>query len=74
MTPLRFMGIDYGTKRIGVAISDENNTLAFPKEIVLNDVNTLGRLADIIKNDNFMKNKEVDLKYLSLNRFSILDI
>lgn len=46
------MGIDYGTKRIGVAISDENNKLAFPKEIVSNDAHTLERLTEIIKEDN----------------------
>ena len=48
----RFMGIDYGTKRIGVAISDENQTLAFPKMIVLNDLNTFKNLGDIIKTEN----------------------
>ena len=48
----RFIGIDYGTKRIGVAISDENNTLAFPKEIVLNDSNAFKNLGDIIKKEN----------------------
>lgn len=48
---MRFLGIDYGTKRIGVAISDENGTLAFPKEIVLNDLNTFKRLGDIIKKE-----------------------
>jgi len=49
---MRFLGIDYGTKRIGVAISDENGTLAFPKEIVLNDKNVLTRFAEIIKEEN----------------------
>jgi len=48
---LRFMGVDYGTKRIGVAISDENHTLAFPKEIVLNDLNTFKKIGDIIKKE-----------------------
>ncbi len=47
----RFLGIDYGTKRIGVAISDGNNTLAFPKGIVLNDANTLSKLEEIIKKE-----------------------
>ncbi len=47
----RFLGIDYGTKRIGVAISDENHTLAFPKEIVLNDLNTFKKIGDIIKKE-----------------------
>ena len=48
----RFLGIDYGTKRIGLAISNENGTLAFPKEIVLNDVNTMKRLGEIIEKEN----------------------
>ena|ERR1035437_3095119 len=48
----RFMGIDYGTKRIGVAISDENHTLAFPKEIIPNDANLFKKLNDIIKEEN----------------------
>ena len=47
----RFLGIDYGTKRIGLAISDENNTMAFPKEIVLNGPETLKRLGEIIKKE-----------------------
>lgn len=52
MTMGRFMGIDYGTKRIGISISDENHTLAFPKEIVLNDKNTFKKLNDIVKEEN----------------------
>ena len=48
----RFLGIDYGTKRIGLAISDENGTLAFPKEIILNDASTLERIGKIIKSEN----------------------
>lgn len=47
----KFLGIDYGTKRIGVAVSDENSKLAFPKEIVLNDAKTLQRIGEIIKKE-----------------------
>lgn len=47
----KFLGIDYGTKRIGVAISDENGVLAFPKEIVLNDSNTFKRLGEIVERE-----------------------
>ncbi|PIR69048.1 Holliday junction resolvase RuvX [Candidatus Nomurabacteria bacterium CG10_big_fil_rev_8_21_14_0_10_03_31_7] len=46
---IRFLGIDYGTKRIGLAISDENGVLAFPKEIVLNDINIFKKLGEIIR-------------------------
>ena len=49
---MKFLGIDYGTKRIGVAISDENNVLAFPKEIIANDRDTLRKFGDIIKKEN----------------------
>ncbi|KKQ04111.1 MAG: hypothetical protein US12_C0005G0018 [Parcubacteria group bacterium GW2011_GWA2_36_24] len=48
----RILGIDYGTKRIGVAVSDENNKLAFPKEIVLNNSNTFKRLNEILEKEN----------------------
>lgn len=48
---MRVLSIDYGTKRIGLAISDENGRLAFPKEIVLNDVNTFKMLDKIIKKE-----------------------
>ncbi|MFA6273724.1 MAG: Holliday junction resolvase RuvX [Candidatus Paceibacterota bacterium] len=48
---MRFLGIDFGTKRIGVAISDENGTLAFPKEIVLNDLNTFKRIGEILEKE-----------------------
>ncbi|HTE48579.1 MAG TPA: Holliday junction resolvase RuvX [Candidatus Paceibacterota bacterium] len=47
----KFLGIDYGTKRIGIAISDDNGTLAFPKEIVGNDANTFARLGEIIERE-----------------------
>jgi putative Holliday junction resolvase len=49
---MKFLGIDYGTKRIGAAVSDENATLAFPKEIILNDKNTFKRFGEIIKEEN----------------------
>ena len=49
---MKFLGIDYGTKRIGVATSDENFTLAFPKEIVPNDKDTLKRIEEIIKEED----------------------
>lgn len=34
---MKYIGIDYGRKRIGVAISDEDGSLAFPEEIVDRD-------------------------------------
>ncbi len=47
----KFMGIDYGTKRIGVAISDESGTLAFPKEVMKNNGELFRKIADRIKTE-----------------------
>lgn len=33
---MRYMGIDYGTRRIGIALSDESGSMAFPEKIVEN--------------------------------------
>ena len=52
MFPGRFLGIDYGTKRMGVATSDENHILAFPKEIIQNDSDAFKKLGNIIKKEN----------------------
>jgi putative holliday junction resolvase len=49
---MRFLGIDYGTKRIGLATSDEEGILAFPREIVINNTDTLGKIGQIIKTEN----------------------
>ncbi|MDP3735673.1 MAG: RuvX/YqgF family protein [bacterium] len=33
---MRFLGIDYGTKHVGIAISDERGAVAFPKAVLVN--------------------------------------
>ena len=33
----RFLGIDYGSKRVGVALSDESETIAVPLSVLPND-------------------------------------
>ena len=60
---MKFLGIDYGTKRIGVAISDEEGVLAFPKEIILNGPETFKRIEEILKDENigeFVVGESVD--------------
>ena len=36
---MRRMGIDYGTKKIGIALTDESGVMAFPHGVVPNDGN-----------------------------------
>lgn len=45
---MRYMGIDYGTKRVGVALSDENGTMAFPHSVIPNDKKLLDTLEELI--------------------------
>lgn len=46
---MRLMGIDYGTKRVGVALSDESGRMAFPHIVLDNDSSLLQKLEDIVK-------------------------
>lgn len=38
---MRYLGIDYGVKRVGVALSDEDGRIAFPHAVLKNDANLL---------------------------------
>ncbi len=49
---MRFLGIDYGVKRIGLAISDENSTLAFPKKIILNNKDVFKEIGNVLDEEN----------------------
>lgn len=42
-----YIGIDYGTKRIGIALSDDSGTLAFPLEVIPAGKESTGRIKDI---------------------------
>jgi putative Holliday junction resolvase len=33
---MKYLGIDYGSKRIGLAVSDPNGKIAFPREVIEN--------------------------------------
>src|SRR3990167_4830804 len=42
----RLLGIDFGLKRVGIALSDEDQKIAFPKIVYPNDKKLLGLIAD----------------------------
>lgn len=44
---MRYLGIDYGTKRVGVAVSDEGGRLAFPYAILENSKGLVGEVKAI---------------------------
>ncbi len=46
---MKHLCIDYGAKRVGIAVSDEGGTIAFPREIVANDSSLLGHLSSLVE-------------------------
>jgi len=49
---MRYLGIDYGTKRVGVAMSDEAGEFALPFSVLPNDKNLLAAMAAICREKN----------------------
>ena len=49
---MKYMGIDYGTVRVGIALSDEQGIIAFPKHIISNTRSLLSDVLDIIKKES----------------------
>ncbi|MBP9757456.1 MAG: Holliday junction resolvase RuvX [Candidatus Pacebacteria bacterium] len=45
---MKFLGIDYGGKRIGLAVSDEGGTIAFPRETIANMRGVIGSIQKLI--------------------------
>lgn len=45
---MRHLGIDYGTKKVGLALSDEGGKMAFPHSVVKNDNTFFAVLTELI--------------------------
>lgn len=46
---MRYMGIDFGSKRIGIAISDEEGNMAFPETVIENKNKNIEEIFSIIQ-------------------------
>jgi len=44
---MRYLGIDFGEKRVGIAISDEEGKFAFPNVVLVNDKNLLKNIMSL---------------------------
>ena len=49
---MRYLGIDYGSKKIGLALSDEAGTMGFPHAIVLNTPRLIDELRALIAKEH----------------------
>jgi putative Holliday junction resolvase len=52
---MKHIGIDYGTKRIGIAVSDETGSLAFPLGVVKAGQGALEEVASIARENGVQK-------------------
>lgn len=75
------MGIDFGSVRLGISLSDELKMIAFGKEMILNNKDCLPRLIDIIKKESVIKivlgyplnlKGEKTLQTLEVEKFEVL--
>lgn len=49
---MRFLGIDYGKKRVGLALSDSNNNFSIPFDVLPNDKNLKEKIKKICEDNS----------------------
>src|SRR5688572_22367490 len=48
---MKYLGIDYGTKKVGLALSDEAGIMGFPHSVLPNDPRLLPAVLDLIQKE-----------------------
>lgn len=48
---MKYLGIDYGEKNVGIAVSDDGGKLAFAKTVLKNDKNLIENIAQICRDE-----------------------
>ncbi len=51
----KYLGIDYGLKRVGIAVSDEGKTISFSRTTFENDSNLFDKILNICREDLISK-------------------
>lgn len=49
---MRYLGVDYGSKKIGLALSDEAGTMGFPYSILINTPRQVDELCALMAKEN----------------------
>jgi putative Holliday junction resolvase len=52
---MKYLGIDFGLKRVGIALSDDGGTMAFPKYVLNNDKNLMINIKKICDDEKVEK-------------------
>lgn len=48
---MKYLGIDYGSNRIGIAVSDQDGKIAFPRSAVKNNTGAISHLEKIVQEE-----------------------
>ncbi len=48
----RFLGIDYGGRRVGISLSDDSCSIAFPHKIIENSNRLVSDIGDLVKKEH----------------------
>lgn len=51
----KYLALDFGVKRIGVAISDEHKLIAFPRDYFTNEKNVFEKIIDLVIKEKVSK-------------------
>ena len=74
----KFLGIDYGDVRVGIAVSDESKKFSFNRGFMTNDTNLLTKIAELVRVENISKivlgyplnfNSEKTIQTLKVEKF-----
>ena len=52
LSVMKYLGIDYGTKRVGIATSDDGGRMAFPLRVMLNSRSLVAHIVKICKDEH----------------------
>lgn len=52
---MRYLGIDYGTKHVGIAVSNEDATMAFPHVTFSNDKKLIEKIREVVLEKKVVK-------------------
>lgn len=48
---MNYLGIDFGGKRVGLAVGNDTDNIAFPREVVLNNKSLLEKIGEYIEKE-----------------------
>ena len=48
---MKYLGIDFGSKRVGIAVSDDGGKMAFPHSVISNDGKLLEEMQKIVEKE-----------------------